>query len=218
MSHERRMTRGGSKIEVREAKGSAGVLVGHGAVFYDPNDETTRYLLWDDVEERVAPGAFDRAIREKQDVRALFNHDVNHVLGRTGPGTMRLSVDAKGLRYEIDTPETQSGRDVVTVVRRGDVSGSSFSFRTVKDTVTRETRNGRPYYIRTLEDVDLYDVGPVTFPAYEGADAGARAAIVARAVGGDPAAEAARIRQAADSDDEARADARRRRIEVARRS
>lgn len=218
MIAERRMTRCGSKIEIREAKDSAGVLVGHGAVFYDPNDESTRYLIWDDVEERVAPGAFDRAIREKHDARGLFNHDANHVLGRTASGTMRLSVDARGLRYEIDTPETQSARDVVTVVRRGDVTGSSFSFRVVKDTVTRETRNGRPYYIRTLEDVDLYDVGPVTFPAYEGADAGARAAIVARAVGGDPAAEAERIRQAAGEDPAAAAARRARTIAIAERS
>lgn len=216
MTHERRSRT--TKVEVRAAKEGPGTIVGHAAVYFVPGDEGTRYMLWDDIEERVARGAFDRALRERQDVRALFNHSPDHVLGRSTAGTLRLATDERGLVYEADAPDTQAGRDTVALVKRGDVTGSSFGFRVVKDTVTRETRDGRPYYIRTIDDVDLYDVSPVTFPAYDGADAGARAAIVARAVGGDPAAEAERIRAAADSDDEARADARRRRIEVARRS
>jgi len=215
MSHERRMTTGAlAAVEVRDAKSGPGMVTGHAAVYYDAKDPGTRYMLWDDVEERVAPGAFDRAIKDKQDTRALFNHDPSLVLGRTTAGTLRLSSDARGLRYEADAPDTQVGRDTVTLIKRGDVTGSSFGFRVVKDTVTKETRDGKSYYIRTIEDVDLYDVSPVTYPAYVGSDAGARAAIVARAVGGDPAAEAAAIRAAAtpafDPAEAARAEARNR--------
>lgn len=218
MSIERRMTRAGARVEVREAKSGPGTVVGHAAVYFDPADPGTRYMLWDDVEERVARGAFDRALRDRQDVRALFNHSPDYVLGRTAAGTCRLTSDDVGLRYEADAPDTQAGRDVVTLVRRGDVTGSSFGFRVVKDTVTRELRDGHAYYIRTIEDVDLYDVSPVTFPAYEGTDAGARAAIVARAVCGDPAAEADRIRAAAGEDPAIAAARRARSIAIAERS
>lgn len=208
----------GTKVEVREAKSGPGTIVGHAAVYFVPGDEGTRYMIWDDIEERIARGAFDRALREKQDVRALFNHDASLVLGRTASGTARLTLDDVGLRYEVDAPDTQVGRDTVTSVRRGDVTGSSFGFSVRKETVTRETRDGRTYYIRTLEDVDLYDVSPVTFPAYEGTDAGAREAILARAVGGDPAAEAERIRAAAGEDPAAAAARRARTIAIAERS
>lgn len=204
-------------VEIRSEAGKPAMLVGHGAVFYNPSDPSTRYMLAGDLEERVAPGAFDRALRDVQDVRALWNHSPDKVLGRTKSGTLRLSTDARGLRYEVDAPAHAA--DVVESIKRGDVTGSSFSFRVKKDTVTRETRDGRSYYIRTIEEIEkLYDVGPVTFPAYDGADAGARAAIVARAVGGDTVAEAERIRAAADGAEAARAAARQRAVEIARRS
>jgi HK97 family phage prohead protease len=217
MSHERRTVGlGSAAVEVREASKGPGLIVGHGAVYYDPNDPSTRYMMFDDVEERVAPGAFDRAIKDKQDVRALWNHSPDKVLGRTTAGTLRLSTDARGLKYEVDPPAHAA--DVVESIKRGDVTGSSFGFRVVKDAVVKETRNGQSYYIRTIEDVDLYDVSPVTFPAYVGSDAGARAAIVARAIGGDPEAEAAAIRAAAvpaiDPAETARAEARNRELRL----
>lgn len=150
-------------------------ITGYAAVFYDAADPGTEYRLWSDMVERVRPGAFDRAIRE-DDVRALFNHDEDKVLGRTVSKTCRLSVDAKGLRYEIDPPDTQCGRDVVTVLGRGDVSGSSFAFiptRTSWEEI-RDADTGAITYVRWIEDVKLYDVGPVTFPAYQSTEAGTR--------------------------------------------
>jgi HK97 family phage prohead protease len=124
--------------------------------------------------ERIRPGAFDRAIRE-DDVRGLFNHDPNHVLGRSGPGTLRLSVDSKGLRYEIDPPDTQTGRDVVAMLARGDVSGSSFSFAPTRTTWEEERdAKGNVTYVRYLEEIAMFDVGPVTFPAYTSASSGVR--------------------------------------------
>src|SRR5574343_240132 len=72
-------------------------LTGYGAVFFNATNSGTQYKLAARTLERILPGAFDRAIRE-DDVRGLFNHDQNHLLGRTSAGTMRLSVDSIGLR------------------------------------------------------------------------------------------------------------------------
>ena len=99
-----------SVAAVRATKREDGkpIIAGYGAVFYDGTPET-EYKLWDDMVERIMPGAFDRAISEKHDVRGLFNHDPNHVLGRTKSGTMKLSVDSKGLADEIETGATTIG-------------------------------------------------------------------------------------------------------------
>lgn len=146
------------------------MIVGYGAVFHRATDPGTQYELWTDTIERVSPKAFDAAMQRKDDTRALFNHDPNHILGRTSSGTMRLTVDGSGLRYEIDPPDTEGGRSVVEAIRRGDVSGSSFSFQVDKE--SWESRDGKQ--VRTIESVTLYDVGPVTFPAYESASASVR--------------------------------------------
>lgn len=180
--NERRFThakRACAHLENR-ADGQPPTIVGYGAVFYDPADPGTEYDLsdsWGGFCERIMPGAFDRAIRE-DDVRGLFNHDPNQILGRTAANTMRLSVDKVGLRYEIDPPDTQTARDIMESLKRGDVSGSSFSFsineqvwRDIKDAVTGEVTT-----VRELTAVSLFDVGPVSFPAYEGTTAGVRSA------------------------------------------
>jgi HK97 family phage prohead protease len=145
------------------------VITGYAAVFYNPNDPGTEYQLLDEVVERIMPGAFNRAIRE-DDVRGLFNHDDNLVLGRVKAGTMRLSVDSRGLKYEIDPPDTTAALDVMKSIRRGDVTGSSFRFRPNVNTYRKE--GGK--YVIEREEVSLFDVGPVTFPAYTATAAGVR--------------------------------------------
>ena len=146
-------------------------IVGYGAVFYAKGNPGTEYELWRGTKERIAPGAFTRAIAE-DDTRGLFNHDPNLLLGRTSAGTMRLSTDKKGLKFEIDIGDTSVAKDVVGHIQRGDLNGSSFSFRVEKETL-EELDDGTT--IRTIEAVNpLYDVGPVTFPAYTGTDAGTR--------------------------------------------
>lgn len=169
---ERRYTRqlGPVRLEQR-ADGQPPVITGYAAVFYDANDPGTEYRLYDDVVERIMPGAFTRALAE-DDVRALFNHDANRVLGRSAAGTLRLSVDAKGLRYEIDPPDTQTARDLVTSIRRGDINGSSFGFVPRATTYRKNDAGG---YAVERSDVQLFDVSPVTFPAYASTDAGVRA-------------------------------------------
>ncbi len=120
-------------------------------------------------------GAFSRALERKDDCRGLFNHDPNHVLGRASSGTLRLEQDGKGLRYEIDLPDTQAARDLATSIERGDVDGSSFAFD-VDGQTFRSSRDdsGNITVVREVTSVTLYDVSPVTYPAYSGSTVGMR--------------------------------------------
>jgi HK97 family phage prohead protease len=113
--------------------------------------------------EQVAQGAFTQAIKD-DDVRGLFNHDANFVLGRTKSKTLRLSEDETGLRYEIDPPDTTAGRDLVQLVTRGDIDASSFAFIVTKDSWDYSDKEQPP--LRTVQQVQLFDVSPVTYPAY----------------------------------------------------
>lgn len=111
------------------------------------------------------------------DVRALLNHDPNFVLGRTTAGTLKLTQDDTGLRYEIDLPDTQAGRDLATSIERGDISQSSWGFtlRMDEDSTGDEwTRNdGKDH--RTIKAVrQVFDVSPVTFPANPNTDVARR--------------------------------------------
>lgn len=145
-------------IELRSAAGggnSPGTCVGYAAVFERFSDDLGYFR------EKIAPGAFAGCIG--QDVRALANHDPNLLLGRTKTGTCRISEDGLGLRTEIDLPDTDVGRSVAELVRRGDMDGMSFSFIAEVD----QWDYSAEVPVRTLIKVrDLYDVGPVTFPAY----------------------------------------------------
>lgn len=167
---ERRSTKVPVKVTAR-AEG-AKVLTGYGAVFYNAADPGTEYKLWDDWCERIMPGAFDRAIREGHDVRCMYNHE--QLMGRTKSGTMRMFVDAKGLGYECDLSESSTCKDVLIGIERGDISGSSFAFAAVRSTWIEETRDGKTVWIRQVEDCDLFDQGPVDFPAYESTTASLR--------------------------------------------
>ena len=172
------------KVETRSD--DAKMIVGYAAVFYDASDpDGTQYELWEDTYERIHPGAFDAAIQE-DDVRGLANHNDTWLLGRGKSGTLRLSVDKVGLRYEIDVPDTQAGRDTLASIERGDLDGSSFGFRVLggkrgRVEWTVEIVDGRTLEIRNVYDLELYDVGPVTFPAYSGTTATTRDEYLAEA-------------------------------------
>ena len=120
--------------------------------------------------EVLQPGAFDDVMND--DVRALFNHESSAILARSknGVGSLTLGIDATGLWYEFEAPDTQVGRDLMTSLKRGDVDQSSFSFTVGKDgqewTETRDG-DGPTIFTRTIKKVSrLYDVSPVTYPAY----------------------------------------------------
>lgn len=150
-----------SSVEIRES-GKKPKISGYAAVYYDSRNKGTEYTV-DGFRERIAPGAFKRAIQENQDVVALFDHDTSKLLGRSGAGTLELESDGRGLKYTIHTADTTIARDVVENIRAGNLQGSSFAFRVKKES-WEEGDDGE--HIRTVQDVDLFDVGPVTNPAY----------------------------------------------------
>lgn len=149
-------------------------IVGYGAVFFRADDAGTEYQLWEDTFERIMPGAFDRALRE-DDVRSMFNHDPNMILGRTSANTLLLSVDRIGLKYEVEPdPLSPVCQHVLASVRRGDVSGSSFMFIPTRTKWLEVMEGERRVWYREIEEVDLWEVGPVVFPAYAATTAGVR--------------------------------------------
>ena len=151
-------------IESRAAGGTR-KLVGHAAVFDLLSDP-----IADGYRERVMPGAFAKTLAAGADVRALINHNPNYVLGRTKSGTLKLEEDARGLAIEIQLPDTTFAHDLVASVERRDIDQMSFAFRAVRDRQTFE--GGQP--VRELLEVELFDVSPVTFPAYPQTDLQAR--------------------------------------------
>jgi HK97 family phage prohead protease len=137
-----------------EVRAESRTIAGYAAVF---NSETD---IGGQFRETIAPGAFKASLAS--DVRALFDHDSSHVLGRTKAGTLRLTEDERGLAVEIDLPDTQAGRDLRVSMERGDIDGMSFGFR-VTDQEWDE-RGDIP--LRTIRGVELFEVSVVTFPAY----------------------------------------------------
>jgi len=122
--------------------------------------------------EVIRKGAFKRSVRES-DIRALWNHDPNYVLGRKSARTLRLEEDDKGLQTRIFPPSTTWANDLMTSIERGDVSQMSFGFHMVKERWLDPGKDGLP--VRELLEVRLFDVSPVTFPAYQQTEVHVRA-------------------------------------------
>jgi len=133
--------------------------------------------------EQIAPGAFSTV--KTDDVRALFNHKPDYVLGRNTAGTLNITEDAKGLRVEILPPDTAWATDLMASMKRGDINQMSFGFFTRAD--TWDSVNGET--IRTLIDVELFDVSVVTFPAYSETTVDVRALDKAKNIAEQPAIE-----------------------------
>jgi HK97 family phage prohead protease len=164
---------GCAPVEVREAEGEPTIITGYAAVFYREGAAGTEYQLWPGTVERISRDAFAGVLERGDDARGLFNHDPDNLLGRVGSGTARISADDVGLRYEIDIdPNDPDHSRVLAKIRRGDLTGSSFSF-----TVERqEWHDMGEESIRVITSFgSLIDFGPVTFPAYEATEAAARA-------------------------------------------
>ncbi|MHA6641341.1 HK97 family phage prohead protease [Mesorhizobium sp. A623] len=156
-------------VEFRADASGKMTVTGYAAVF----GEIADIGGW--FQEVVARGAFTNTLRTS-DVRAYFDHDTGRVLGRLSAGTLRCEEDDKGLRVEIDLPDTTDGRDVKTLVERGDVSGMSFRFETVRqewDEIVDPPK-------RTLLEVRLGEVSIVSEPAYDGTSVALRSLDAAR--------------------------------------
>lgn len=153
--------------EAREDSGAL-KLTGYASVF---NREANigGYFI-----EKVSRGAFKKTIKEG-DIRALWNHDPSIVLGRNKAGTLTLSEDDKGLLSDITLPDTQWGRDAWTSVKRGDVSQMSILFAAIRAEWTYpKTNNREDLPKRDIKEARLFEVSPVTFPAFEDTSVSAR--------------------------------------------
>lgn len=159
---------GEAGIEVREG-GQGPVLSGYAAVFDTLSGDLGGFV------ERIRPGAFRDAL-QTSDVRGLFNHVPDNLLGREGAGTLRLREDDRGLRFEIDLDSDPVADFVRRKVQRRELTGASFAFNVAEDGDEVTYEGGRR--IRTILPGgirQLFDVGPVTFPAYEATSVSARA-------------------------------------------
>ena len=148
-------------IETRTEKREDGstTITGHAAVFNQLSSDLGGFR------EVIAPNAFENVLND--DVRALVNHDANLLLARTTSGTLNLKQTDEGLQYSFDVPDTSYGKDLIISMERGDITQSSFAF-TIEEDSWESTADGE---IRTINKVKkLYDVSPVTYPAYPSAD------------------------------------------------
>ncbi|MBC6300309.1 HK97 family phage prohead protease [Listeria booriae] len=136
-------------------------VTGYASVFNSPT------LIWEDLEETILPGAFSRALAENSDIRCLFNHDWSVVLGRTKSGTLRLEEDDRGLKFEVQLPNTTAARDLAESMGRGDITQCSFGFVPTKVAMDYDSSP----MLRTIEEVELWEVSIVALPAYEDTEA-----------------------------------------------
>jgi Escherichia/Staphylococcus phage prohead protease len=150
-----------SDVELRMTGGKT-YIEGYAAVFNKRSDNLGGFV------ETVENTAFNKTAKEA-DVRALYNHNPNFVLGRSKAGTLQISIDSTGLHYRALAPDTSYARDLTVLLERGDVRESSFAFFNIDDKWD-ETEDNMP--LRHLHEVGLVDVSPVTYPAYPDATSG----------------------------------------------
>lgn len=155
-------------FEVRAGEDGKPKLRGLAVVF---NSET---VIGGYFREVIRPGAFTKTLTER-DIKMLWNHDTNFPLGSTRAGTLALHESARGLEVDNDPPSLGMNAGFLESIERGDVSQMSFGFEVIKENVTRE-EGGMD--LREILEVKLWEVSPVTFPAYTDTEIGARAAEV----------------------------------------
>lgn len=171
---ERRFVNTTLEMRMGESENTASTLFGYAAKFNTP----TLLYQWSDEEwyEVIEPGFFDDVLSD--DVRCLKNHDSNLVMGRTTANTLTLKSDATGLYFEC-TPDARISyaADTIYAVERGDISQCSFAFYTKEQKWTEEEKAGKLIVTRYLVKAKrLFDVGPVTYPAYPDTEVGTRSA------------------------------------------
>ncbi len=157
-------------IEVRDGKQTPSrTIVGYAAKFERWSEPIMGWF-----KEQIARDAFSET--DVTDVIMCFNHDVNAILARSTSGTLRLSTDEVGLRFEFEAPQTSLGNDILELVRRGDISKCSFKFTVDKDSWRyADKENKLEYDERTVEHISrLYDVSLVVYPAYTDTEASVR--------------------------------------------
>lgn len=163
---------------LKRSAGDKPAIEGYAAMFNVPSEPLGGFF-GGGFTEIIKPGAFANCLASNPDVRCLWNHDPNFILGRTKSGTLSLNEDDRGLHFRCQMPDTQLGRDLYTSIDRGDVDGCSFGFQVTKQTWTdEEMDDGTTKSTRELLEIDLFDAGPVTFPAYPQTSVAARSQVL----------------------------------------
>lgn len=154
--------------ETRSNPDGSWTLIGHAAVFDSLSESLGGFR------EVIQRGAFRKVLKNPDlAVKALFNHDQNLVLGSNQSGTLKLTEDPTGLRYEVQVADTTYGRDLRVLLERGDVTQSSFAFKVGKDGQDWTDQEDGTLLRTITEFADLLDVSPVTYPAYRATSAAA---------------------------------------------
>jgi hypothetical protein len=154
------------ELRVKRADSGAITIDGYAAVFNSLSEDLGGFR------EQILPGAFTGCLKNEPDVRCLFNHNESRILGRTKSGTLTLDEDDRGLHYACDLPDTQYARDLATSIERGDIDQCSFGFYCLDDdwAMMDETP------VRSVKSAELFDVSPVTYPAYPDTEVSMRSA------------------------------------------
>lgn len=173
VARERRIIHG---TQLR-AEGATRKKIAGRAVVYDQESE----VLGGWFVEVIRPGALTDALKTS-DVRCLFNHDANLVLGRNKSGTLVMNDTPKALEIECDPPDTQVARDLMVLLERGDVDQMSFAFTVAEDRWTFSNDPDKPTFREIIKVEELYDVSPVTYPAYPQTEVYARCSEVNKRV------------------------------------
>lgn len=162
---ERRFIASGVSVRASKRGDGIGLLSGYAAKYGKSSVDLGGFL------EVLAPGCFRSVMAD--DCRCLFDHRSEAILGRTTAGTLELVDDDEGLSFNCDLPDTSAGRDVRTSIKRRDITGCSFAFTVAEDGDTWDFNSA--VAVRTIVRIArLYDVGPVTYPAYESTEVDAR--------------------------------------------
>ena len=152
------------ETRVEQKEDDKEVVVGYGSIFNSRSENLGNFY------EYISPEAITQETIDRSDVRALINHDESLILARSTSGTLQLSVDEKGLRYSFDIPETSYGKDLAINMKNGNINQSSFAF-TIAENGDEWSTDEDGNDIRTITKIDrLYDVSPVSFPAYQQAE------------------------------------------------
>jgi len=154
-----------NQFELRAGQAGDGMSFSGYAAVFNSDSEPLPFI------ERIAPGAFAKSLKSRNNIRMYMNHDSSMLLGTTRSKTVRLAEDSKGLFVDADLPDTSVGRDLSVLMQRGDVDSMSFGF-TVPQGGDRWSDDGTR---RELRQIRLFEVSVVTgFPAYAATSASVR--------------------------------------------
>lgn len=152
-------------FEVRQGPAGDGMSFSGYAAVFNSDSEPLPFI------ERIMPGAFRKSLKSRNNIRMYLNHDSSMLLATSRAKTLRLEEDQRGLKVEADLPDTTIGRDLSTLIKRGDVDSMSFGF-SVPPKGDSWSEDGS---VRELKEVRLYEVSVVTgFPAYQATTASVR--------------------------------------------